>query len=256
MVAVCAAAVLALGCGLPLPPPANRPVEPKRTDLPAGQTARVFAHPRAPGGSIRYLLYLPEDYARAAEPLPLVVYLHGRSLRGDDVEQVARYGLPRRLKSERKFPFVVISPQLPAEERWTDFEALEALVDEAVTSLPVDPDRVYLTGFSMGGGGVWRYANTYPDRFAAAVPLAGSRHDGPIRGLAKVPIWAFHGSADESTPVGESEAMVARIREAGGDATLTILEGEGHDIIELYDDDKIFSWLLKHRKHVPDREPQ
>ena len=64
------------------------------------------------------------------------------------------------------------SEQLPADERWTDFEALEALVDEAVTLLPVDPERIYLTGFSMGGGGVWRYANIYPNRFAAAAPLA------------------------------------------------------------------------------------
>ena len=248
-VAFLAAVSLTASCGLPLPPPAaSPPSAPNRVDLPAGQSPQVFRDPKASGGETEYLLYLPEGYKSAAEPFPLVVYLHGRSLRGDDVELVARYGLPRRLETERVFPFVVISPQIGADERWTDVEALAALVDDAIARLPVDPQRVYLTGFSMGGGGVWRFANAYPDLFAAAVPLAASREDGPILGLAKVPVWAFHGSDDEATPASDSESMVSRIREAGGTAKLTVLAGKGHDILEVYDDDEIFTWLLQHRK--------
>jgi predicted peptidase len=234
---------------LPSPPATNR--GPVRTDLPEGQSAQVFRHPGAEGGAINYLLYLPKGYATASQPFPLILYLHGRSLRGDDPELVAKYGLPRRLEHERDFPFVVLSPQLHEDERWVDLEPVVALLDDAIATLPVDRERVYVTGFSMGGGGTWRLANDYPDRFAAAVPLAGTRDDAPIKGLKQVPVWAFHGSADEATSPGDCESMVERIIEAGGDARMTIYPGGNHaSVLKVYETNEIYDWLLEHRKHA------
>jgi predicted peptidase len=217
-------------------------------DVAPGQHALVFDSPSAPGVTVNYLLYLPPGYEERGATFPLILYLHGRSLRGDDIELIKKYGLPRRLERETAFPFIVVSPQLRLPDRWTDLATLVALVDDIEKRYPVDRSRVYLTGFSMGAGGAWNLADAHPERFAAVAPLAGTYQPGSRKGLARIPVWAFHGSDDTSTPVGDSERMVNEIRAAGGDAKLTILTGRGHDIADVYDGQELYDWFLAHHR--------
>ena len=152
---------------------------------------------------------MPADYEKDLRAQwPLILYLHGGSLRGTDIEQVRTLGLPHKLESDPDFPFIVVSPQCPPGEIWTDVDALSALVDHAKTAYRVDPNRIYVTGHSMGGRGALYLAYRSPERFAAVIALSPL---SPITAwkdnLAKVPLWIFHGRIDTLAPIADTEEL-------------------------------------------------
>ena len=201
--------------------------------------------------SMDYLLYLPPSYETSREKVPLVVFLHGAGERGHDVTDVERFGLPKLIAEGTDFPFAVISPQCPRFHWWVDDlqqQLLMQLVDCAVSTYWLDPDRIYVTGISMGGFGAWRLAARYPGRFAAALPVCGGGNLEDVERLADVPIWAFHGALDYIVPPGRSEEMVDWVNRAGGQAKLTIYPDAEHDAwTPTYSDPSVFDWLLNQR---------
>jgi len=161
---------------------------------------------------------LPASYAAQQKPQwPLILYLHGGSLRGDDVERLKTLGLPHKLEGEPDFPFVVVSPQCPVGEIWSDAEAVDAMLQQVIHDYRIDPDRVYVTGHSMGGRGALYFAYRFPSRFAAVLALCPI---SPITAwaakLAPVPLWLFHGSADSLAPTADTKELVQAIEGAGG----------------------------------------
>jgi predicted peptidase len=205
---------------------------------------------------LKYLLFLPEGCGREPEHRwPLILFLHGMGERGDDLEDVKKHGIPKIVEQRADFPFIVVSPQCPADSWWTaELEALEALLDEVAERLAVDLGRVYLTGLSMGGFGTWRLAARSPDRFAAIAPICGGWQDwwcfpDRLRVLKDMPIWAFHGDKDDAVPVGESERMVEALRKLGADVRLTVYPDCGHDSwTRTYEDQELYEWFLSHRR--------
>jgi predicted esterase len=199
----------------------------------------------------RYLLYLPQGI-EGARRWPLILYLHGRSLSGDNLSLLTRYGLPARLEDEDDFPFVVVAPQVPAGQTWTDTDRLAELVREVSARYPVDPSRVYLIGYSMGAGGVWRAAIAHPDLFAAASPAAAWTPDpseSASRALADLPIRIYHGTADEVAPFDRAQTMARALERAGVDVTLSVYPGADHgDLTDIYREDELYGWLLEHRR--------
>ena len=200
-----------------------------------------------------YLLYLPSEIDSDDDKRwPVILYLHGRSLRGHDLSMLRRYGLPRYLAEGRDLPFIVVAPQLPDGQSWTDVDRLAALLEEVLTQYSADRDRVYLTGYSMGGGGVWRMAQAYPDMFAAAAPLAAltpAPSDAWVRALTRLPLRVYHGTADEAAPFSGAEAMVTALRQGGVDAELRPYEGADHgDLTRIYADPTLYEWFLAHRR--------
>ena len=144
-----------------------------------GQHAQFFKKEITRTVAANYLLYLPKDYGVQGEKKwPLILYLHGGMGRGDDLEKVMWYPLPKMLSQNDSFPFVVITPQCPAGEMWTDTGLLISLLDEVLSAYSIDPDRVYLAGYSMGGNGAWYLAYKHPERFAAVAPMS----DNPTLG--------------------------------------------------------------------------
>ena len=214
--------------------------------LEAGLHALVFERPGAEL-PVNYLLFLPENYEAGAR-WPVLVYLHGKSLSGDDPQMLTRYGPPRLVGRDPSFPFILVAPQVRAGARWTDVETLDDLLEEILEGYPVDPERVYLVGYSMGAGGVWRFGGAKPERFAAVVAIAGTKDLGRAKGLARVPVWAFHGTDDDVTPASNSEEMVAAIRAAGGDVRLELLPGRDHNIVDVFERKDLYTWLLEHRR--------
>src|SRR3954469_24984435 len=143
----------------------------RAADEQPGQTARVFE--KQVPVRLNYLLFLPEGYSNDSDKKwPLMLFLHGAGERGSDVNKVKVHGPPRIVEKRKDFPFIVVSPQCPADSWWRTFE-LNALLDEIQSQYKVDPDRVYLTGLSMGGFGTWELATQYPQRFAAIAPICG-----------------------------------------------------------------------------------
>ena len=106
---------------------------------PGEQVTQVFEATAQRSVRLQYLLFLPADYNREARrQWPVILYLHGGSLRGDNIERVRTLGLPHRLQDDRQFPFVVVAPLCAEGEIWTDTDALVQLVDEVVRNYRVD----------------------------------------------------------------------------------------------------------------------
>ena len=184
------------------------------------------------------------------EPSPLVIFLHGSGERGDDLDLVTVHGPAKQAKSGQQLPFVLVAPQCPADSWWTwQLEALDALLDELLADHTIDPDRVYLTGLSMGGIGAWEYAIRHPERLAALVPICGATGHWNAGRLTRVPIWAFHNTDDPAVPIDGTTAIVEELRRAGGDVRATINATGGHDAWSAaYDDPALYEWMLQQRR--------
>src|SRR3954468_18724703 len=175
-----------------------------------------------------YLLYLPKDYGKdPAKKWPVIVFLHGSGERGTDVNLVKLHG-PPKVAEKKELPFIVVSPQCPPNEWWQP-RVVMTLLDEVLAKYQSDPDRVYLTGLSMGGFGTWSTAQEFPDRFAAIAPVCGGGNPYLGRRLKNVPTWIFHGQKDQSVPVQASIDMNASLKQVGGDVKLTVYPDLGHD---------------------------
>jgi predicted peptidase len=179
----------------------------------------------------------------------MIVYLHGGSLRGEDVENVRTVGLPRRLETDASFPFIVVSPLCPPGEIWTDVDTVIGILDEVSGRYSVDAGRVYVTGHSMGGRGALYLAFRRPERFAGVVALSAISPITDWAGtLSKIPIWYFHGAKDQQAPVAEGDALVRAIQSAGGSVRYTRLEDGDHFLLDTYFRREWHEWLLEHRR--------
>jgi len=199
---------------------------------------------RAVRVNLKYLLYLPKDYAQQ-QAWPLMLFLHGAGERGENLDQVKRHGPPKLVEAGQEFPFIVVSPQCPKDRWWQPVE-LAALLDEIVEKYKVDQDRIYVTGLSMGGFGTWALAAYQPRRFAALVPSCGGGETLYAKLLAGVPIWVFHGAKDRVVPPERSEAMVEAIKKQGGNVQFTLYPDAQHDSwTATYADPRLYRWLLQ-----------
>lgn len=207
-------------------------------------------HPQAPviAGGYAYQLHVPQGYAADARSRwPLMIFLHGSGERGAELAQVKAHGPPKIAARDPAFPFVLVSPQLPAEEDW-DTGKLNAILAATLKSLRIDPARVYLTGLSRGGHATWRWAAAEPWRFAAIAPVAGRGEVADACALKAVPVWAFHGDRDDVVTPEGSFTMTRAIRGCGGQPRLTIYPDLGHNSWDpAYDDPALYLWLLSHR---------
>ncbi len=219
---------------------------------PAGQSAHLFEATVSRKVSYRYLLYVPKAYeADATKRWPLLLFLHGSGERGADLAKVKVHGPPRQLDGRDDFPFVVVSPQCTDDQRW-QADALAALLGDVTKKLRIDPDRVYVTGLSMGGRGTWDLAMSYPERFAAVAPVCGGALPDRACRLKDVPIRAFHGAKDPVVPLAESETVVDAVKKCGGTAELVVYPDAGHDSwTATYADPSLWHWLLSHRRRSP-----
>lgn len=222
------------------------------------QQVRKFTKDVTRTVALDYLLFLPKDHAAQPEKRwPLILFLHGAGERGSDVWHVAVHGPPKIVRDRPDFPFIVVSPQCPTGQRWSD-DAVLALLDDVLARYPVDRKRVYLTGLSMGGYGTWSLGLSHPARFAAIVPICGGgdplkallpdpQH---VQALRTLPVWAFHGAKDPVVKLAESERMVEALRKLGcTEVELTVYPEAQHDSwTETYANPKLYEWFLKHSR--------
>jgi predicted peptidase len=201
--------------------------------------------------TLNYLLYLPPEYDKQ-ESWPLMLFLHGAGERGDDLELVKVHGPPKLIAAGQDFPFIVVSPQCPKDLHWEPIE-LVALLDNIEHTYKVDPDRVYVTGLSMGGFGTWELAAYAPQRLAAIAPICGGGETYWVKRFAHLPVWAFHGGRDPAVPVERSQQMVDELTKQGGHPRLTIYPDAEHDSwTETYNNPELYTWLLEQRRSTED----
>ena len=202
-------------------------------------------------GELKYWLYTPSD---PTENMPLIVYLHGGSGKGDDLELITAVdGFPKYLRDGQlgDVRAYVIIPQLPSSQKgWANgAAAVYELIQVTVSKFGIYEENISLTGHSMGGTGTWNLALSYPTLFARIAPLSGSIRVQPeyIEKLKNIPVWAFVGSADTIVPPDSSMEFVAALKEAGGNAGITIFGDADHftvpSLTYLDKDIDLISWL-------------
>jgi predicted peptidase len=198
---------------------------------------------------IQYLIYLPEDYGKGDKRWPVMMFLHGSGESGSDLKKVLKHG-PPKICEDKKLQFIIVSPQ--STGMGFQVEGLDLLLGDILAKYKCDRDRVYLTGLSMGGGGTWKFATDHPERFAAIVPICGAGGDTKQAAKLKdLPVWAFHGGKDTTVPLKRSEDMVKAIKDAGGDAKLTVYPDAGHDSWTVtYNNPELYVWLLQHQRRA------
>ena len=200
--------------------------------------------------NFEYVTYLPKDYDENKK-YPLVFFLHGAGERGIDLDVACRHGFMKHVREENKdYPFIFVAPQCPHNKYWGCYtESLLAFLDYICDTLPVDLNRVYLTGFSMGGTGTFMLAMAAPERFAAIAPVCGSGIYWYGEVLVDIPVYMYHGDCDDIVPIQESISMLNSINKRGGNAQLKICYGLGHNAWDIaYDGDELTDWLLSHKK--------
>ena len=211
-----------------------------------------------------YRLFIPRDYD-PRRSYPLVVYLHGSGgLGSDNLKQISSanaYG-PRFFMSQAvqsKHPALILAPQAPNGTAWSSsgpgstlsFPArlMVEIVQALQREYSIDASRLYITGQSLGGFGTWDIITRRPDLFAAAAPLCGGGRPDAAKAIKHIPIWAFHGAADDNVPVERSREMVAALRNLGSTIRYNEYPGIGHPVwVRAYTNPALIEWMFaQHR---------
>jgi hypothetical protein len=204
-----------------------------------------------------YISYTPNEYnADTLKKWPLIIYLHGGSSRGTDTIKLYCCGIPDQIWRKREFPFIIVAPQCPINQRWSTDNWFENFYKEITTKYRVDTNKVYLTGVSLGGSGTWYLAIKYPKKFAAIAPMSGfTRHMDYIMEntdkLIDIPIWAFHGKIDKVVEFEDTEWIVNQLEGKNKDLKFTVEPEVGHSIDWLvYPNQELYNWFLKYDKRL------
>jgi predicted peptidase len=224
------------------------------------QEARTFNGKLSNGRSaqLNYLLHVPASYGQELDKQwPLLIFLHGSREVGRDIDRVRRAILPQMVEENPDFPFIVMSPQASSQQYgwYPSLKPIEAVVDELMQEYNIDPERIYVTGLSMGGYGAWALMMDAPERFAAVAPVVGGYFYNPnqLCAIKDKPIWIFGAKRDRNVPLKESERVVNALKACGADPKFTVFENADHDEgWELaYTTTEIFQWLMAQRLGQP-----
>ncbi len=201
---------------------------------------------------------------------PLIIFLHGSGERGNDNEAQLKWGVTNFAVEQTmiKYPAFVIAPQCPANVNWSNFsgkkdsremhlennpskpmELVIALINKMIKDLPIDKNRIYITGLSMGGYGTFDAIARYPDLFAAAVPVCGGGDVSKAESIKNIPIWIFHGAEDSAVNSQYSLDMVQALTKAGAHPGFTQYPEVGHfSWLGAYSDPQMIEWLFRQHK--------
>ena len=199
-----------------------------------------------PGG-YSFWVYTPDDYYYTQELTPLVLFLHGSSLCGSDLNRALRYGTVAAIKMGLYVPALVVTPQNPGGA-WSP-KKLNDVLGWMEQNYAYDHDRVYVLGMSLGGYGTLDFVGTYPEKVAAAMALCGGCTLKDQSRMGEVPLWIIHGTADRAVSVRESQKVVNRMEQAGTTQRLRYdwLPGASHSALaRFFYTVKTYEWLFSH----------
>lgn len=207
-----------------------------------------FAQPQSILDKTAYRFWLNEP-KESTEKMPLIVFLHGRSLSGNDINKVKRYGVLKGIEKGLDIPAYIVAPQLPSGP-W-NADKIDEIVSYMINNYPIDETRIYVTGMSLGSYGTMKYVGQYPDRVAAAVSICGGGDVNDACNLTLVPIKVIHGDKDFIVPLSESRKIVNAVKKCNNNAPIEfeIVKGGNHGSVEdFYRHKELYDWLLQHSK--------
>ena len=201
--------------------------------LPISSNAQGEVMQLSDGSQIRYAVSVPEGYD-GSEAVPMVLALHYGW--GGDGPPPRNYGEGHmRLLVEpalRQLGAIIVAPDCPAPaRRWSEpgsDRAVMELLDRVRAEYRIDPDRILVTGFSLGGHGTWFMAAEHPDIFSAAIPMAGWAQPAWLEKLSEIPMYVIHSRKDEVVPFAAAEEAVAAAEAKGVPVELVVVEELTH----------------------------
>lgn len=196
-----------------------------------------------------YFEYIPRKSAN--KKLPLIIFWHGLGECGNgtnELDKVLKNGIPRLIEGGKDFDAIVISPQTTPWPKWEDLKTFFEYITEKYKD-KIDPDRIYVTGLSMGGRNTVVLARGFPDKIAAMVPICpADDRPGDVSKMVNMGVWFFHNEGDQTVKVSSSETWVKALKDAGGKPQITIYKEKGHNAwSKTYDDKKMWKWLFEQK---------
>ena len=218
-----------------------------------GQELEAY-HNTVEGGYNFWVYTPPEKVMQQNKLQPLVIFLHGHSLCGKNLDKVRRYGPLHAIQMGREINAIVLAPQNSGgawkpEKIFKDLEFVK-------NNYPIDTNRIYVFGMSLGGYGTIDFVSAYPDHIAAAIAMCGGGNPKSYCGLNEVPLWIMHGTADRDVPVSQSQKVINQMERCGDTPRLlfTKLPGVTHGgLAKAFYISMPYEWLLSHRLDTPDR---
>lgn len=229
----------------------------------ASTAQQLFAVKNTTPNGYNFWLYVPGGYKdhrderqkngdkKTPEALPIVIFLHGRSLSGTDLNKVRKYGTLDALAAGRKINAIVIAPQVKMNDWWRPNRVM-SLVNWVADNYDVDTSRIYVLGMSLGGYGALDFAAAYPKETAAAMAFCGgsTRKPAELANLNEVPLWIMHGTADNLVPISESRRVYNAMKSANANTPRLRYDefaGANHSIYaRVFYTSEAYEWLFKH----------
>ncbi|MEL6811082.1 MAG: prolyl oligopeptidase family serine peptidase [Bacteroidota bacterium] len=219
--------------------------------------------------TLPYRILLPKNYD-ATKKYPMILFLHGSGERGSDNELQLTHGADLFLKPEvqAQFPAIVVFPQCKENRSWNNTayniaygkrvfnypavvkpnvhqELLESLIDNLKSEYPIDAQRLYIGGLSMGGMGTFEAVLRNPDLFAAAFAICGGANPRISETLSNTPFWIFHGEQDNVVPIQGSRKIYEALKEKNADVKFTAYPGVEHDSwTNAFAEPELLPWLF------------
>jgi len=217
-----------------------------------------------------YRLFIPKNY-KAKQKYPLMLALHGAGERGNDNVTHLNLDFTKMWADESiqsKHPCFVLAPQCPLGNQWVNtpwdqgsynFNAVPIsenlamvvnILDGLEKEFSFDLNRIFISGVSMGGYGAWFLMMSFPNRFAAALPVCGGGDPKQAKALAHIPTWVYHGTDDDVVPVSGSRDMVVALRAVGGKVKYTELAGVKHESwVAAGENAELVAWLFEQKRN-------
>ena len=207
------------------------------------------------GDGYPFWIYVPDDYEQYQRTTPLIIFLHGASLRGTDMNKVLKYGPLDAVKRGLQIPALIVAPQNP-KGHWVP-QKINDILEWMQRHYTFNPQRVYVIGMSLGGYGTLDFAQTYPQKVAAAMALCGGSTLRNYQNLGLLPLWIIHGTADTAVKVEESQKVVDAMKQMRADSRLRYdwIRGASHgDLARFFYLSDTYDWLFLHTLIEPQRQ--
>lgn len=197
--------------------------------------------------NINYIVYLPE---KLDENMPLLLFLHGIGERGDKIEDVEKYALPKYM-NKFDISYIVVAPQCNGNNFWEyHLRAVEKILEEVYTKYKYNKNRVCILGSSMGAFGAWNYIMSRPNLFKGIVSVSGGIMlplNQTLKPLKEKAILMYHGSSDDIIDVNESILAYNKLKNIDAkNIELKIVENDNHFLTShAFKDKYLYDWLRK-----------
>ena len=212
-------------------------------------TYTLTSHKNVVKDGYNFWISEPDTYESRESSMPVLIFLHGASLCGTDLNKVRKYGCLDAISMGRDINAIIIAPQNPGGP-W-NADKVDNILNWVLKKYDLDTNRIYLIGMSLGGFGTIEYLASHGERIAASMELCGGTIRKDLCKLNEVPLWIIHGTADRAVPVDRAQDIVNTMKQCGKTDLLRFDKWHGvnhSQLARLFYLEETYQWLFSHSK--------